>query len=69
LLLSYSSKLKAADSSEMMAPIRHTTRRHGSEHHYLDTAMRTADLTWLCTYCADIDLALMQKDKGRRRTR
>jgi len=69
-------KLKAADSSAVMAPICHTAQRHGSENHYLDTAMRIADLTWLGTYCADIgrpvlslDLVLMQKDKGYRHTR
>jgi len=66
-------KLKAADSSAAMAPICHTAQRHGSENHYLDTAMRNADLTWLGTYCADIgrpvlslDLVLMQKDTGYR---
>jgi len=47
-------KLKAADSSTAMAPICHTARRHGSENHYLDTAMRTADVTWIGKYCADI---------------
>jgi Leu/Phe-tRNA-protein transferase len=67
-------KLKAADSSAAMATICHTAHRHGSED--LDTAMRTADLTWFGTYCADIgrpvlslDLVLMQKDKGCRHAR